>query len=261
MTNPTHRRKLNPGQLEVLRLLHAFRFITNDLLAQHLGKKDRSFVFRRLKTLQDQGLIGKRFKPSYRLQGKPAAYYLTPEGARALQEQQPDKPVSIQAIYKDKNVSELFIDYCLNILAMYCRLKSQYGDSLRFFTKSQLIKYDYFSEFTPSVYMRVTFNGAEHDYFLEYLQSGKPFFALIKRLKEYAEYADSGEWEAGTDSELPRILLVCDRENLQKRLLKGANFILEDVDDGVEFFVSVQDVNNSWYNLAEPGEPLTSSPV
>lgn len=220
-------------------------------------------MFRRLKTLQDQNLIGKRFQPSYRLQGKPAAYYLTPEGARSLQEQQPDKPVSIQTIYKDKSVSELFIDSCLSIFAMYCRLKAQYGDSLRFFTKSQLAnRYDYFSEFTPGAYMGITFNGEEHDFFLEYLQSSKPFFAVIKRLKEYAEYADSGEWEAGTDSDFPAILLVCDNQRLQNRLMKSSELVLADADDDLKFFVTIPGKLDEWQNLVDRDEePLSLASI
>ncbi len=79
------RRKLNEGQLEVLDLLYKFRFGSNDLFALHFGKKDRSFVFKRMNILLEQGLLGKRFDSSYRIQGKPAAYYLAPDGARMLQ--------------------------------------------------------------------------------------------------------------------------------------------------------------------------------
>ena len=86
-----HRKKLNAEQLEVLELLHKFRFGSNNLFAQYFDKKDRSFVFKRLSILLEQGLIGKRFEPSYRLQGKPAAYYLTPTGARMLEAAAPTK--------------------------------------------------------------------------------------------------------------------------------------------------------------------------
>jgi len=66
-----HRRKLNDEQIEVLELLYKFRFGSNDLIAQYFGKKNRSFVFKRLSILLEQGLIGKRFDSSYRIKGKP----------------------------------------------------------------------------------------------------------------------------------------------------------------------------------------------
>ena len=253
-----HRKKLNTEQLEVLELLYKFRFGSNDLIAQYFGKKNRSFVFKRLSILLDQGLIGKRFDSSYRIQGKPAAYYLLPPGARVLQEHQPGKPINIKAIYKDKDVSEEFVDYCLSIFALYCRLKASYGNKLHFFTKPQLTKYEYFSEFTPSVYIRLD-GDIEQDFFLEYFQSSKPFFTATRRIKQYIEYADSGEWEAETNSDFPKILLVCDRPSLQSRLLKRAAYVLDEADDELKLFVATRADLNIWHNLVDQNEePLQS---
>ena len=125
MLEQKHRKKLNAEQLEVLELLYKFRFGSNDLIAQYFGKKDRSFVFKRLSILLEQGLIGKRFDSSYRIQGKPAAYYLCPAGARKLQERNPDRPINIKAIYKDKTVSEQFIEHCFGVLQLYLQLKER----------------------------------------------------------------------------------------------------------------------------------------
>jgi hypothetical protein len=261
MPEPKHRRKLNAEQLGVLVLLHKFRFGSNDLIAQYFGKKDRSFVFKRLKILQEQGLIGKRFDSSYRIKGKPAAYYLLPDGARVLQAHKPDKPINIKAIYKDKTVSEEFVEYCFRVFGIYCRLKTRYGDNLKFFTKNQLTAYDYFEDFVPSVYMRLEVKDAEKDYFLEYLQESKPFFTVIRRLKEYVEYADSGEWEAGTDSEFPTVLFVCDTKKLNARLMKKAAIALDEADDDLKFYATTPDRLDEWQNIADQDEepvPLAS---
>lgn len=251
-----HTRKLNAGQLEVLRLLYKFRFGSNDLFAQYFGKKDRSFVYKRMSTLVGCGLIGKRFESSYRLRGKPAAYYLLPAGARLLQEYKPDKPMNIKLIYKDKDVSEDFVDYCLEIFSLNCRLKARYGDSLTFLTKSQLAHYDYFEDFTPAAYMRLQAQDTAGEYFLEYVQSSKPFFTILRRIKQYIDYADEGEWEAATDSDFPRVLLVCDSPSLQKRLIKRSASILSEADDELEFYIADKDAE-VWRNLAEPDEVLS----
>jgi hypothetical protein len=258
-----HRKKLNAEQLEVLELLYKFRFGSNDLIAQYFGKKDRSFVFKRLTILLDQGLIGKRFDSSYRIKGKPAAYYLLPAGARVLQESRPDRPINVKAIYKDKTISEDFIGYCLNVFDLYCQLKARYGDSLKFLTKGQLAKYDYFEDFVPGVYVRLDTNGVEKDFFLEYLQDSKPFFAIERRIKQYIEYADSGEWEAGTSSDFPKVLLICDKPSLQKRLLKNSARIFAEADDELVAFVITQDElkqgnNTQWFNLTDPDEKCVS---
>ncbi len=258
-SEPKHRRKLNAEQLEVLGLLYKFRFGSNDLIARYFGKKDRSFVFKRLKILLEQGLIGKRFESSYRIQGKPAAYYLLPAGARVLQESRPDREINIKAIYKDKDVSNDFVKYCLHVFNLFYQLKVLYGDGLKFFTKRQLARYDYFEDFVPSAYMNLDIDGAEKDFFLEYLQTGQPFFTTLRKLKQYVDYADGGDWEAGTESDFPKVLLVCDNASLQKRLIKKAPHILEDADDDLQFFVTTQDNLDMWHDLADPDETLPLS--
>jgi len=260
MADVKHRRKLNAEQLEVLELLYKFRFGTNDLFAQHFGKKDRSFVFKRLNILLEQGLIGKRFESSYRIQGKPAAYYLLPDGARVLRAQRPDRAINIKAIYKDKTVSEEFVEYCLGLFSTYCQLKAKYGEKLHFFTKPQLAKYEYFEEFTPSAYIRLVDNNSEQDFFLEYLQSSKPFFAITRRIKQYIEYADSGDWESATNSPFPAVLFSCDKPPLQDRMLKKSPTILANADDELKLFVTTKG-SDTWLSLAEPDAALASSPI
>ena len=262
--NPKYRWPLNKEQIEVLHLLYRFRFGSADLIARSFGKNSGVFVYKRLKILQEQDFIGKRFDSSYRIKGKPAVYYLTPDGLRKLNERRASdnkEAVNAQGIYRAKLASESFVQSCLDVFGIYLDLKSQYGESLHFFTKSQLVKYDYFSEFVPGVYMRIVSNGIEKDYFLEYLQSGKPFFTVIQRLKQYIEYADSGEWEAETDSKFPTILLVCDKPSLQNRLLKKAAPTLDDADDEIKFYATIHVSSDIWFNLVEPDEPLSLSSI
>lgn len=261
-----HRKKLNAQQIEVLSLLYKFRFGTNDLFARYFGKKNRSFAYKRLTILQEQGLIAKRFEPSYRLQGKPAAYYLLPEGARVLQKHKPDRPINIKAIYKDKVVSEDFIDYCLKVFSIYCHLKAEYGDEVKFITKMQLSSYDYFSEFVPHSYIRLGSGNKEKHYFLEYWQGAKPFFTFLRRLKQYSDYFDGGDWEAGTGSDFPPVLLICDSPGLQKRLIKKSQGILEDAGEGLNFYVipenDIEQIKGTkWINLADPDEALSLSQI
>ncbi len=216
-----HRRKLNTEQLEVLELLYKFRFGSNELIAQYFGKKDRSFVFKRLAILLEQGLIGKRFEPNYRLAGKPAAYYLTPAGARALQERRGQPEVDVKAIYKDKTVKDDFVRQCLDILAAYNRLRAQFGDRLKFFTRANINNddFDYFPQPLPDAYLRVRLGGDEKQYFLDFYYDNQPFFAAVKKIKKYVDYAEGGTWD-NTGTSLPVVLAVCESPGLQKRLQK-----------------------------------------
>src|SRR5476651_1690597 len=84
---PSHRNRLNQKQLEILHLIYRFRFVTTKLVAECQGKSGGPAVYASLTNLADQGHIGRRYEPEYRLRGQYAAYYLLPDGVRALRRQ------------------------------------------------------------------------------------------------------------------------------------------------------------------------------
>lgn len=261
-----HRRKLNDEQLEVLELLNKFRFGSNDLIAQYFGKKDRSFVFKRLKILLEQDLIGKRFDSSYRIQGKPAAYYLTPAGARILQDRrEPDEKdeINLKIIYKNKTLSEQFIRHCLDVFAIYNQLKAKYGDKLSFFTKADLGSYDYFPQPLPDVYMRLETKSSSQ-FFLELYHDSQPFFTAIRRIKQLIDYRGEGEW-AVTETNFPKVLIVCESTSAQKRLNKRIIKTLDDsYEDDIVFYTTTQEKLKNmkadsviWQDATDPDDVLS----
>lgn len=219
---PTHRKKLNTEQIEVLKLLYRFRFGSNNLIAQYFDKKNRSFVFDRLKRLQEQDLILKRFDGKYRLMGKPASYSLSPRGARTVQVYLDlDEPINLKATYANKTVQEPFIEHCLNIFEVFNSLRAQYGEKLKFFTKTELgsEKYEYFPRPLPDAFISFTSFDDTKRYFVEIIENSLQPFLLKKRIKQYLEYEESGEWTA-TGKEFPTILFVCESEKTAKKLQK-----------------------------------------
>lgn len=257
---PKYRKQLNNEQYQILRLLAKFRFSTRALLSQHFAKTNPGMdAFRRLRVLEDRCLIAKRHEPHYRLLHKPAAYYLLPEGARILQawwdENDIDKMINIKTIYKDKAVSEQFVDHCLAIFATDNFLKEEYGDALSFFTKMQLAPYDYFPSKLPDAYMRLELESGDGDndedeskeesienkhFFLDIYHDSQPFFTAVRRIKSYAEYCSSGDW-AGTDESFPIILAVCDSQSLLKRLRRSMKRALnESWDDELQFALTTR---------------------
>jgi hypothetical protein len=264
--NPKYRRPLNDEQLEVLELLYKFRFGSNNLIAEYFGKNHRAFVSKRLKILQDQGFIGKRFDSSHRIQGKPATYYLLPEGARKLQERRSpeDDAVNIKAIYKDKSVSELFIQHSLDIFATYNQLKAHYGDSLDFFTKSDLASYRHYPKPLPDVFLSLKAERSIKHFFVEVHEGNQPFFTAVRKVKKYVDYKESGEW-AITETDFPATLFICESVSLQKRLQKQIIKMLSKTltDDLVfatttkEELGTLKDNAVTWQSASDPNEKLS----
>ncbi len=229
-----HRRKLNTEQLIVLELLYKFRFGSNDLFAQYFGKRDRSFVFKRLSILLEQGLIGKRFESSYRLQGKPAAHYLLPEGARTLQKYRDEgdaDEVNITGIYKDATVSDGFIKHCLSVFALYNQLTEQYGDDLDFLSKSDQAGFEDSPKPLPDAYLTIQANDSETKYFfLDILDNDAHLLIdASKKIKRYIAYKKSGNWALIADSPFPKIIFVCNSEEACKRVQKRCDYLLSKV--------------------------------
>ncbi len=276
-SEPKYRKKLNQEQLAVLNLLYTFKFASSEQVARYSGKKNSKHVQKRLKILEDQELIAKRYDKSYKLKGKSAAYYLTPKGARALIQYDPpedDEPVNIKRIYKDKDVSENFIQHSINILSIYLQLDDLYDDKLRFFTKTLLSyeKYEYFPQPLPDAFISVRGGvqgkGKARRFFLSVFEDNEPFFVLIRGIKKYLEYAGSGEW-AATEIDLPTILMVVEDKSVHKQLRKRIAKELRDSYKEVAFATTRLDYlldaeykGKVWFPIDEDGddpeEPVTS---
>jgi len=171
-TEPKYRKKLNQEQVAVLQMLYRFRFASNEQIAEFQDKPNSKAVQKRLKILEDQGLIAKHYDKSYKLKGKPAAYYLTPQGARAFVAhipRKPDEPLNMKRLYKEKDVSEGFIKHCKNILDVYLALKALYPEQgkLGYFTKSQLSyeKYDFFPSPLQDAYIHIKTSNSDRHFF------------------------------------------------------------------------------------------------
>jgi len=219
---PKYRKKLNQEQLAVLNLLYTFRFASSEQVAKYSDKKSSKHVQKRLKILEDQAYIAKHYDKSYKLKGKPAAYYLLPKGARALAQldnRKKDEPINIKRIYKDKDVSEGFIQHCLNLLGIYLELYAVYSKRLGFYTKSDLKyeQFDFYPQPLPDAQIHISAGDNGKNFFLDIFEDGQPFFVLIRRIKKYLEYAGSGDWPEKT---LPTILMVIENKSMHKRLRK-----------------------------------------
>ncbi len=227
---PVTHKSLNDKQISILHLIYRFRFATTDLLAKSLGKKDKSEMNRRLKTLLVQEYIGRKYEPNYHLLGRHASFHLLPKGIRALKSLPETKsdPMVLRNIYKDKTASDRFIDHRLSAFDLYCQLKEQYGDRLRYFTKSELSKFEYFPKPLPDAYLRLDAAGNERHFLVDLIDDSQPFFVAVRRVKQYIKYAEEGDWEDATGSKLPVILLACETPSFQYKLSKFSESAVED---------------------------------
>lgn len=253
------KRRLNDKQRTILHELYCYRVATSDLLTNSLHASNIDDMNKRLHRLVDYGYIGRKHEKSYRLMHRPASYYLLTEGANVLAANAGDKYSKriLANIKRMKEPSYRFIKTSLSIFSIRNSINAACGTDASIFTSSETAKYEYFPNKRPDLYIQYRDNNTLKQFFLIYIESNKPMYANIRRVMEYAEYTDEGEWEI-TNTPLPALLLVCDRKQLIDRTLTAINSIADDIDDELEIYItSIEEINTNtktvlWKNVFDP---------
>lgn len=222
----TYRRPLNDEQYGLLSLLYGYRFATASLLSQRLDKTNVKLIQKKLKILEDQGFIAKHYDKAYKLQGKPAEYYLLPKGGRSLKAKYPNSDIlteqGIKTLYRNKTASEDFRRHCIHIFRVRLRLRSLYEAKLHPFTMNQLHNYDDFPSWKPDLYlsMEVKDQGNKR-YFLDYFDGIKPFFVNVRKMRSYLTFAEEA-------NDPPIILVICETQRHETKLRRQIRKALDD---------------------------------
>jgi len=265
-------------QLEILKLIYGFRFVSTKHVQALLGKQHLQQAQQRLTTLLAKGLIGRNFSSKDRLSGKFASHYLLPPGMKMLKQYgtSVDKQV-LHNIYKDKTASERFIRHQMGLGDVYMELKRLYDDELEFLTKSHVTGafdydyeddpenghwYDFLPQPLPDVCGSLFVDSDDtREYFLEYVEDTVPFFVYRNRIKFYVEYIEEGSWQENM-FDLPTILLVCESPTLERRTKRFLKRYLQDVqEEGLVFKTTNKDKlgqakigDNVWEKFLAGGE-------
>ena len=228
-----YRRPLNKQQVRTLSILYWYRFCTSKQIAISLKRSDPKSIQNKLKVLEDQELIGKRYDKTYKLAGRPAEYYITPKGARALEAAQPDTTNSwaTKSLYKNKTVSNEFLKHTVTVVDVAQRLRILYGDRPWILPKSYIAKYSFYPKWAPDLHFKIPARGetpTKH-YFVDIWDGTKPFFVSVRKTRNYVNFKESGDWEE--DEPHPLILAICQDSHAQKKLNRQMKHIFNDAWD------------------------------
>ena len=213
MTVAKYHRPLNSEQLAVLQWLYTYRFSTSKQLATYLHKPNHKAIQNKLQILEEQGYIGKHYDKTYKLAGRAAEYFLTPKGARQLPADSVNE-WALKSLYKNKTLSQDFVQHCLNLADLALQLQAIYGDKLRLFTRSDMAAFDYFPTWTPDLFLNVKAGSNRRRYFLDLWDDTQPFFVSVRKVRNYIKYAADDKWP----DELPAVLAICKDEQTQNKL-------------------------------------------
>jgi len=246
---------LNNGQVALLESVYKYRFGNRQLIGSSLGIKVGSSLHEKLEVLVKRGYLGKRLDVRSKALHKPAVYYATAKGVKALQALPGHghiKEPAIRLSYQNKNtVRDDFIAYILNIYELTQHLQRQYP-SLKVFTERDVGRYDYFPPRLPDAVLSLPADDPKqpHRFFFDIVRDRRPRRDLEHKLANYVEFFDDGGWDK-TESELPVMLLVSEWGPSERSIQRSVRALLNRLDSNLRVYTATaRALENSATNKA-----------
>lgn len=232
-------RQLNNNQIQNLKTVLKFRYVTTDNLAHYQSITTNS-AYSALEILKKAGYLEKIYEKSYRLLNKSARYFLTQQALTFLRSQ-PDIQLD-EAIWKSRKTDGKktpdFIDLQIALHAAYNDLRARFGDKIAIDTALELHGTEGIIKPLPGLLIRPKM---DKNFFVEVADNQHLFF-IRKRIRKYIENYESNEWEWDT---YPDVYFIRSSPSDRTRLRKFIEQQMEDnyLDDSDFTFRIVSNVN------------------
>ncbi len=242
--------KITKQQTRFLKLLYKFRFINAPLLGQVLGIRSDT-TYKVLESLVKLKLVTKVYEKAYRIERKPAYYYLNKKGVTAVRAILDVKESVIHALYGNDTASKEFIEHCQVVLAYYAVLKPTLPKDTDIFTKSEINRFSQFPKNRPDLYIRTPDNKEV----IVVVAENSPLYIINKRLEEIITHSEDEGWEG----DYPVIAFVLKDKQSQNSFLYKAHKKLEamgmEEDELTILATSIHKLADGyapWYNAFSP---------
>lgn len=190
MDSNDQQHKLTKQQQRILKLLFKFRFVSAGLLADSMDIR-RVGVYKILEQLVLKGLVTKVYKPEFRIDRKPAYYYLNKQGTTTVRKLMDVKESVVHALYKNNEVSEDFIEHSLKLVQCYVSIRVNLPPESEIFSKTEINRIKAFPKNRPDLYIR-TPEGREA---IIVIADDNPPYIVRKRLDEIITHSEDAGWE------------------------------------------------------------------
>lgn len=191
--------RLTKQQVRVLKLLFKFRFLTTPTLAD-IMKVQRPSAYEVLEQLVQKELLTKVYKSEYRIDRRPAFYYLNKTGVTSVRKLLDVKEHVVHALYKNDEMTDEFVQHSIKLAQCYSAIIRHLPEGTDIFSKTEINRFGQFPKNRPDVYIR-TPDGREA---IVVIVEGKPLYIIRKRLEEILNHSEDEGW----DGDYPTICFV-----------------------------------------------------
>lgn len=266
--------KITRQQQRILALVYTYRFINRIQLQKLIRHKDYKRINVWLKHLRENHYLEWIYSTDFAEKTKPGVYYLGLNGIRHFN----DHPhidyskTELRKRYHDRNRSQAYIDRCQLIAGCAVTFDEHHRDANKS-SKTGNFEYRYLCE-TETEYCEESYFHALYDnelirpqlciskfkcssddmqptatYLLEVFDLTLPRYRLKKRLGNYIEFLEDGEWEERFEElgdPSPSLMFVCQRTTdliFAKRHMRGLiaeTWDYEDADRPKAYFTTAK---------------------
>ena len=153
MSSDENGQKLSGQQQRILKLLFKFRFVSAGLLAMVMGIR-REGVYQVLEQLVAKKLVTKVYEAKYRIDRKPAYYYLNKTGVTAVRKLMDAKESVVHALYKNDEMTDDFVSHSMTLMQCYVSIMKYLPDGSDIFSKTEINRFKQFPKNRPDLYIR-----------------------------------------------------------------------------------------------------------
>lgn len=200
MSSDENGQKLTGQQQRILKLLFKFRFVSAGLLADVMGIR-REGVYQVLEQLVGKKLVTKVYKSEYRIDRKPAYYYLNKSGVTAVRKLMGAKESAVHALYKNDEMTDDFVSHSMTLMQCYVSIMKYLPEGSDIFSKTEINRFTQFPKNRPDMYIR-TPDGKEA---IIVIVDDKPLYIVRKRLEEIIMHSEDEGWN---NDNYPRICFI-----------------------------------------------------
>lgn len=190
MSGDVKDQKLTGQQQRILKLLFKFRFVSAGLLADVMGIRKAS-VYEALEQLVRKELVTKVYEPKFRIDRKPAYYYLNKKGVTTVRKLMGVKESVVHALYKNDEMTDDFISHSMKLMRCYVAIMKHLPEGSDIFSKAEINRFRQFPKNRPDMYIR-TPDGREA---IVVIADDKPSYIVRKRLDEIITHSEDESWE------------------------------------------------------------------
>lgn len=212
------RKRLNSKQIELLQILYKFRFATAELISAY-QEQSKQYTNIRLKILCEQGYVSKNYDSSYKINRRPATYYLLPDAIKLLKKDADLDPKGLHLLYYNRRAKQPFINHHTRLMRLCLKFEKLFGDDLDVYTSTELAEQKQLPTPRPDFFLG--FKGRYADqrdsilYLLESTTSLDRYRQSLVRIINHVEL-DGGE------QGVSRVLLVCENVGLEREIQRFA---------------------------------------